>query len=310
MASHAPKIWHNGKIIPWDNARIHVMSHGLHYGSGVFEGIKCYKGVNSTLIFRLKDHIERLFQSAKIHNIEIPFTKIELIDACKDLIIINRIESGYIRPIAFYGYDTLGVHPKSCPVETSIAVFNWGEYLGEGALEKGVKVTISPWRKFHSSSFPTIAKASGQYLNSMLAAKDAKEKGFDEAVLLNQEGTIAEGAGQNIFIVKNDHIYTNTEQSSILMGITRETVIDIAKFEGIPVLFEALSLGQLFSADEAFFTGTASEVTPIREVDGRIISNGKPGPITKILQKKYLDLVRGKSKEFKSWLTGVNLKRL
>ena len=307
MTSHAPKIWHNGNIIPWENATIHVMSHGLHYGSGVFEGIKCYEGAKTTLIFRLKDHIDRLFQSAKIHNIEIPFSKIELVEACKELIIINKIKSGYIRPIAFYGYDTLGVHPKSCPVETSIAVFNWGEYLGEGALKKGVKITISPWRKFHSSSFPTVAKASGQYLNSMLAAKDAKEKGFDEALLLNHEGTIAEGAGQNIFIVKNNHIYTNTEQASILMGITRETVIDIAKFEGIPVLFEALSLGQLFSADEAFFTGTASEVTPIREVDGRIINNGKPGPITKILQKKYLDLVKGKSKEFKSWLTDVNL---
>ena len=307
MTSHAPKIWHNGNIIPWENATIHVMSHGLHYGSGVFEGIKCYKGAKATLIFRLKDHIDRLFQSAKIHNIEIPFSKIELAEACKELIIINKIKSGYIRPIAFYGYDTLGVHPKSCPVETSIAVFNWGEYLGEGALKKGVKITISPWRKFHSSSFPTVAKASGQYLNSMLAAKDAKEKGFDEALLLNHEGTIAEGAGQNIFIVKNNHIYTNTEQASILMGITRETVIDIAKLEGIPVLFEALSLGQLFSADEAFFTGTASEVTPIREVDGRIINDGKPGPITKILQKKYLDLVKGKSKEFKSWLTNVNL---
>ena len=307
MTSHAPKIWHNGNIIPWENATIHVMSHGLHYGSGVFEGIKCYESAKTTLIFRLKDHIDRLFQSAKIHNIEIPFSKIELVEACKELIIINKIKSGYIRPIAFYGYDTLGVHPKSCPVETSIAVFNWGEYLGEGALKKGVKITISPWRKFHSSSFPTVAKASGQYLNSMLAAKDAKEKGFDEALLLNHEGTIAEGAGQNIFIVKNNHIYTNTEQASILMGITRETVIDIAKLEGIPVLFEALSLGQLFSADEAFFTGTASEVTPIREVDGRIINNGKPGPITKILQKKYLDLVKGKSKEFKSWLTDVNL---
>ena len=202
MTSHAPKIWHNGNIIPWENATIHVMSHGLHYGSGVFEGIKCYKGAKATLIFRLKDHIDRLFQSAKIHNIEIPFSKIELVEACKDLIIINKIKSGYIRPIAFYGYDTLGVHPKSCPVETSIAVFNWGEYLGEGALKKGVKITHSPWRKFHSSSFPTVAKASGQYLNSMLAAKDAKEKGFDEAILLNQEGTIAEGAGQNIFIVK------------------------------------------------------------------------------------------------------------
>jgi branched-chain amino acid aminotransferase len=298
-------MWHNGKIIKWEEGTTHVMSHGLHYGSGVFEGIKCYNGHDGPTLFRLRDHIKRLFSSAKIHNIIIPFAIDELIEACKVLVSVNEVLNGYIRPIAFYGYDTLGVHPQSCPVTTSIAVFNWGEYLGKGALEKGVRVTISPWRKFHSSSFPTTAKASGQYINSMLAAKDAKAKGFDEALLLNQEGTIAEGAGQNIFIVKDNQLYTNIESASILMGITRDTVIKVAKNKNIIINTESLSLGQLFSADEVFFTGTASEITPVREVDGRKIGTGKPGPITKDLQKMYLDLVHGESENFEEWLTVV-----
>jgi len=305
MSNHSKLMWHNGKIIPWGEGTTHVMSHGLHYGSGIFEGIKCYNSDNGPVLFRLEDHIKRLFESAKIHKIVIPFSINELVEACKELIKVNKIVNGYIRPIAFYGYDTLGVHPQMCPVTTSIAVFNWGEYLGKGALENGVRVTISPWRKFHSSSLPTIAKASGQYLNSMLAVRDAKEKGFDEALLLNQEGTIAEGAGQNIFIVKNNQIHTNIENSSILMGITRDTVINIARNEKISINLESLSIGQLFSADEAFFTGTASEITPIREIDGRKISNGRPGEITKFLQKKYLTLVHGKYRVFKDWLTFI-----
>ena len=303
MPNHSKLMWHNGEIIPWEKGTTHVMSHGLHYGSGVFEGIKCYKSDEGPVLFRLEDHIKRLYDSAKIHKIIIPYSINELVKACKELIKVNKIINGYIRPIVFYGYDTLGVHPKSCPVTTAIAVFNWGEYLGKGALENGVRVTISPWRKFHSSSFPTTAKASGQYLNSMLAVRDAKEKGFDEALLLNQEGTIAEGAGQNIFIIKNNQLYTNIENSSILMGITRDTVINIAKKEKIQINFESLSLGQLFSADEVFFTGTASEITPVKEVDGRKISNGKPGQITKILQENYLNLVHGKSENFKNWIT-------
>ena len=308
MSNHSNLMWHNGEIINWEDGTTHVMSHGLHYGSAVFEGIKCYNGSKGPTLFRLKDHIARLFNSANIHNIIIPFTIQELINACEKLILVNKVLNGYLRPIAFYGYDTLGVHPQQCPVTTSIAVFNWGEYLGKGALEKGVRVTISPWRKFHSSSFPTTAKASGQYINSMLAARDAKEKGFDEALLLNQEGTIAEGAGQNIFIVKNNQLHTNIESASILMGITRDTVIHIAKNENMGINLEPLSLGQLFSADEVFFTGTASEITPIREVDGRKIGKGQPGPITKNIQKKYLDLVHGKTEGFEEWLTVIKTK--
>ena len=305
MSNHCNLIWYNGEIVPFQNATTHVMSHVLHYGSGVFEGIKCYNTPNGPAIFKLEKHIARLFESAKIYKMNIPYTPEELSQACLELVEKNKIDSGYIRPIAFYGYETLGVHPKECPVSVSIGIFDWGSYLGEGALENGVRVTISPWRKFHSTSFPTVAKASGQYLNSLLAVQDAKAKGFDEALLLNHEGTIAEGAGQNIFIIKNDELYTNAEDSSILMGITRETLIYLAKEMGITVHISKLSLGQLFNADEAFFCGTASEVTPIREVDGRVIGNGEIGTITQNLQKKYIDIVHGKSNDYQHWLTVI-----
>lgn len=244
-----------------------------------------------------------MFNSANLYQIPIPFTQAEIVKGCLDIVAANGVSNGYIRPIAFYGYDSLGVHPMECPVVTAIAIFDWGEYLGAGALENGVRVTISPWRKFHSSSFPTVAKANGQYLNSLLAARDAKQKGFDEALLLNQEGTIAEGTGQNVFIVKDNQLFTNGEDSSVLMGITRDTVIKLAADSGISVQIGRLSLGQLFSADELFFSGTASEITPIREVDGRKIGNSKPGHITRKLQKLYLELVHGKLEEYGEWLS-------
>jgi branched-chain amino acid aminotransferase len=281
------------------------MSHGLHYGSGIFEGIKCYTTAGGPAIFKAEEHINRFFTSAKIYRMHIPFGKADLLKGCLDIIKDNGIENGYIRPVAFYGYDTLGVHPRECPIEVSIGAFDWGAYLGQDALVQGVRVTVSPWRKFHSSSFPTTAKANGQYLNSMLAVQDAKSKGFDEGLLLNQEGTIAEGAGQNIFLVKNGKVYTNEEDSSILMGITRETVIRIAKDLGFKVRIGRLSVGQLLSADEAFFTGTASEVTPIRELDQRVVGSGGRGPITEKLQSAYLDAVHGRNPKYGSWLTYV-----
>ncbi len=306
MPNHCSLMWFNGKIVPWEKGTAHVMSHGIHYGSGVFEGIKCYSTKRGPEIFRLEDHIDRMFASAELYQIPIPFSKADIVDGCSDLVAANGVENGYVRPVAFYGYDTLGVHPNHCPVEVAIAVFDWKEYLGQGALENGVRVTVSPWRKFHSSSLPTIAKANGQYLNSMLAAKDAKSKGYDEALLLNQEGTIAEGAGQNIFLVKDHVLYTNEEDSSILMGITRDTILELAKEKRIDIKIGRVSLGQLFQADEAFFTGTASEVTPICEVDKREIGHGKPGPITKDLQKSYLDIIYGKSEGYDRWLYYVN----
>ena len=306
MPAHFEKIWFNGKIVPWDQATTHVMSHGIHYGSGVFEGIKCYQTENGPALFRLEDHIQRMFTSTKIYQINMPYTQEEIVQACIDIVKANGIENGYIRPVTFYGYDSLGVHPKDCPVMFSIGAFDWGAYLGQEALEKGVRITVSPWRKFHSSSLPTVAKANGQYINSMLAVQDAKTKGFDEALLLNQEGTIAEGAGQNIFLVKNGVIYTNEEDSSILMGITRETIIGLARDNGIRVKVGRLSLGQLLSADEAFFTGTASEVTPIREIDAREVGNGGRGEITQKMQSMYFDLVHGRLPKYSHFLTSVS----
>lgn len=305
MNTHCEKIWFNGAIVPWEQATTHVMSHGIHYGSGVFEGVKCYHADDGPAMFRLEEHIQRMFISAKTYNMTLPFTEEELVQACVDIVTANGIENGYIRPVAFYGYDTLGVHPRDCPVVVSIGAFDWGAYLGQEALEEGVRITISPWRKFHSSSLPTTAKANGQYINSMLAVMDAKRKGFAEGLLLNQEGTIAEGAGQNIFLVKNDTIYTNEEDSSILMGITRDTIITLARDHGIRVKVGRISLGQLFSADEAFFTGTASEVTPIKEVDGRVVGNGGRGELTEKLQSMYFDLVHGRLPEYKHFLTPV-----
>lgn len=305
MPSHCNQIWLNGEIVPWDQGQTHVMSHTLHYGTGVFEGIKCYKTEHGPAIFRLQDHIRRLLQSADIYEMETPYDIDGIIQGCIELVRLTRIENGYIRPIIYFGYDSLGIHPKNCPVNIAIGVFDWGEYLGEGALEKGVNVTISPWRKFHSSSLPTVAKANGQYLNSVLAARDAKEKGFDEALLLNQDGTIAEGAGQNLFIINNDVLYTNAEESSILMGITRDTVIQLARQKGYEVKIAPLSLGQLFTANEVFFSGTASEITPICSVDRRKINHGKPGKITKQLQKGYLNVVHGKIRELYHYLTFV-----
>ena len=210
-------IWYNGNIVDWDDANIHVMSHVLHYGSGVFEGIKCYQMESGRSIFRLKDHMKRLHNSGTLYGMKIPFTIDELMDGCINILKQSDTGDSYIRPIAFYGYDTLGVNPKNCPVNVAIATFYWGAYLGDGALERGVKTTISPWKKFSIDSMPSIAKGSGHYLNSMLAVTDAKKRGFDEAILLNEDGYISEGSGQNIFIVKNGEVYTNDEKSSIFL---------------------------------------------------------------------------------------------
>ena len=296
-------IWYNGKIIDWDDAKIHVMSHVLHYGSGVFEGIKCYKTSNGKAIFRLEEHIERLFQSGKLYGMEIPFKKEELIEGCIEITKLSETGDSYIRPIAFYGYDTLGVNPKSCPVHVAIATFYWGAYLGDGALDNGIKATISPFKKFSINAMHSIAKGSGHYLNSMLAVTDAKKRGFDEAILMNEDDFIAEGSGQNIFIVKSGKIYTNDEKSSILLGITRDSLIKICADLNIEVLIENLPVEKLYDADEAFFSGTASEVTPICSVDDKAIGSGNPGPITIKLQKIYMDIVRGHSKHYNYWLT-------
>lgn len=303
---HTAYIWMDGEIKPWSEGNVHVMSHALHYGSGCFEGIKCYHTEHGPAVFRLEDHIQRLVRSSALYGIETPFTVEELVAACEEVVRINELQACYIRPIVFYGFDTLGVHPNSCPVHVAIACFNWGAYLGEEGLNKGVRITVSSWRKFHYTSFHCVAKGNGQYLNSLLAVQEAKAQGFDEALLLNLEGNIAEGSGNNLFIVKDGTLHTNDRTSSILMGITRETVLQMARDQGIPVEIHDLTLEQLQDADEAFFTGTATEVTPIREVDDHIIGDGTPGEITIQLRSLYFDIVHGRRVKYQDWLYHVN----
>mgnify|MGYP001408692680 CR=1 FL=1 len=306
MSDKSKYIWFNGGIIPWEDAQVHVMSHVLHYGSGVFEGIKCYNTDHGGAIFKLNEHIDRLFESASTYNMKIPFSKQEIVSGCIDITNKNSLSDCYIRPIAFYGYDTLGVHPKDCPVFVAIASFYWGAYLGDEGILNGVKLTVSPWRKFSYKSMPSTAKASGQYMNSLLAVRDARTKGFDEALLLNEDENIAEGSGQNIFYVKNGELFTNDEKSSILMGITRETIIDIASDIGIKTNITNLTLEDTLNADEAFFSGTASEVTPIKSIDNELIADGNPGEITLKLRKMYLDIVQAKNERYNEWLSFIN----
>ena len=303
MTDYSKNIWYNNKVINWDEANTHVMSHVIHYGSGVFEGIKCYDTIKGPAIFRLNEHIDRLFESADIYKIKIPYSKKELIDGCIDVVNKNELSNCYIRPIAFYGYDTLGVNPKKCPVNVAIAAFFWGAYLGEEGLKKGVNICISPWEKFSYKAIPAIAKACGQYMNSMLSVNYAKENGYDEGLLLDSRGYIAEGSGQNIFIVKSGTVYTNDEKSSILLGITRETIIQLCSELNIPIVIKDMTCDDLFSADEVFFTGTASEVTPVISIDDKEINNAQIGPITSKLKKLYMDIVLGKSDSHLSWLT-------
>ena len=282
-----------------------MMSHTLHYGSGCFEGIKCYSTPDGPAIFRLEDHMIRLHSSALAFELDLPYSVDVLVQAAIDIVQANQVEACYIRPIAFYGYDSLGVHPNSCPVHVAIACFDWGAYLGQAGLEKGVRVTYSPWVKAHWSSFPTTAKANGQYLNSLLAVRDAKKRGFDEAILLNMEGNIAEGSGQNLFLVKDGVVRTNDEKSSILLGITRESVIQLCRDLSIPVEIGDITKEDLQSADEVFFTGTATEVTPIREIEDQVIGKGRPGPITDRLRTLYFEIMGGRQPEYRHWLAYV-----
>ena len=305
MSDYSKYIWYNNKIINWDEANTHVMSHVIHYGSGVFEGIKCYNTQKGPAVFRLNSHIKRLFESANIYNIKIPYSKEELMHGCINIIQKNELSDCYIRPIAFYGYDTLGVNPKDCPVNVAIASFFWGAYLGEKGLNDGVRVCISPWEKFSYKAIPATAKACGQYMNSMLSVNYAKENGYDEGLLLDSRGYIAEGSGQNIFIVKSGTVYTNDENSSILLGITRQTIIELCLELDIPIVIKDITCEDLFDSDEIFFTGTASEVTPVISIDDKEINNGKVGEITSRLKSLYMNIVLGKSEPHLSWLTFI-----
>lgn len=298
-------VWKNGEFVAWGSATVHVSAHGLHYGSGVFEGIRCYGTQAGPAVFRMDAHLERLYASAAVYGIKIPYTQQELSDAAGELIRRNRFRSCYVRPICFYGSDSLAVHPLQCPVEVAILAWPWAPLLGADNIEKGVRVTVSPWTKFHSSMLPTTAKACGQYLNSMLALRDAVNHGFDEAILLDADGRIAEGSGENIFLVRGGKVLTNDEEDSILLGVTRDSVIRIAHDLNLAVEVRSLYADDLLGADEAFFTGTASEVTPIREVDGIPVASGLRGPVTQEIQRVFYEATSGRNPKYESWLNLV-----
>ena len=300
-------IWHNGQIVDWDDAKVHVLSHALHYGSSVFEGIRLYKTPNGPKIFRLQDHIARLYNSAKIYRMEIPYSKDDLTKACKDIITQNELNNGaYIRPIAFRGYGEIGLAPKDDhPVDVSIAAWEWGTYLGEDALKNGVEVCVSSWQRVAPNTIPTMAKAGGNYLSSTLISTEAKRLGFDEGIALSSSGKVSEGAGENLFIVKDDVIYTPPASSGILTGITRDTVVKISKDVGLNLKEEEINRESLYLADEMFFTGTAAEITPIKSVDRIIIGQGKRGPITQKLQDEFFGLFSGSTDDKYSWLDSI-----
>ncbi|MEM3061129.1 MAG: branched-chain-amino-acid transaminase [Candidatus Bathyarchaeia archaeon] len=295
----------NGRFVNWNEAKVHVLTHALHYGTGVFEGIRCYETKYGSAVFRLSDHMKRLFNSAKVYLIKIPYSIDELCEAVKETIRVNKLKECYIRPIAFFGYGDMGLNPLKNPVEVAIACWPWGTYLGEEGLRKGVRCKISSWSRIDTRVLPPLAKATANYANSVLAKIEASSCGCDEAILLNQHGYVSEGPGENIFIISEGVLITPPLSTGALYGITRDSVIEIAKDLGIRFLEKNILREDIFMADEAFFTGTAAEVTPIREVDGRIIGNGSRGPITEKIQKKFFDIVRGEDEAYKKWLEPV-----
>lgn len=304
MADRDGQIWYDGRLVPWRNATTHVLTHSLHYGLAVFEGLRAYNTVGGTAIFRLKEHTERLYNSAHIYLMSIPYPREALMEAQKEVVRANRLESCYIRPIVFYGSEKMGVSPKGVTVHVAIAAWSWGAYLGAEALESGIRVKTSSFARHHVNVSMCRAKYSGTYANSILANLEATEHGYDEGLLLDVDGFVAEGAGENLFLVKNGAIY-EPELTSALIGITRESVITLARDMGYEVSARRITRDDLYVADEAFFTGTAAEVTPIREVDGRVIGEGRRGPVTTKLQNAFFECVNGKAERYRGWLTPV-----
>ena len=298
-------IWFDGEMLPWREAKVHVLTHSLHYGVSFFEGIRAYQTEDGrTAIFRLNEHIERLLGSAHIYQMPVSWSKSEFVSAIIEVVRQNKLSSCYIRPIIFYGSNQLGISPKSNVVHAAIAAWNWGAYLGDDGLEKGIRVKTSSFCRHHSNAMMPRAKIASAYSNSILANQEAISLGYDEALLLDTQGMVAEGPGENLFIIKDGIIY-EPQLSSALMGITRSTIIELAKNEHIPFVSKPITRDEIYTADEAFFTGTAAEVTPIRELDDRTIGQGTAGPITKKLQQKYFDLVSGRIEQNHSWLTFI-----
>ncbi|MDI6763935.1 MAG: branched-chain amino acid transaminase [Thermodesulfobacteriota bacterium] len=302
MVQKMEKIWMDGRLIPWDEAKVHVLTHTLHYGLGIFEGIRCYLCDDGrSAVFRLREHIDRFFDSAHIGALKMGYSKKEIVEACKETLRANGLKAGYIRPLAFIGEGVMGVYPGDNPIQVAIITWSWGAYLGEEAIEKGIRAKFSSYTRHHVNVMMTKAKISGNYVNSVLAKREVMKMGYEEAMMLDTEGYVSEGSGENIFIVRNGVIKT-TPLTSILSGITRDSVIQIAKSRKIPIVEEKFTRDELYTAHEAFFTGTAAEITPIREVDDRQIGEGKPGPVTKELQAVFFDIVKGKNPEFREWL--------
>ena len=299
------KIWMNGKLVNWDDAKIHVLSHVVHYGSSLFEGARCYKTRKGPAIFRLKAHTDRLFNSCKIYRMEIPYTKEEINQAIIDLIKTNGLDGCYIRPVVYRGYEQLGVDPTGCPVDVCIAVWRWGAYLGPEALENGVPVCISSWNRMAPNTMPVMAKSGANYMNAQLIKLEAKEHGYVEGIALDVFGFVSEGSGENVFIVKDSTLITPPFGSSILPGITRNTVILLALDMGIKVIEQTIPREALYIADEVFFTGSAAEITPINSIDKVKVGDGKRGPITKKLQEKFFAIVGGEEEDKHNWLTYV-----
>ncbi|MBX2819156.1 MAG: branched-chain amino acid transaminase [Rhodothermaceae bacterium] len=297
-------IWFNGKLVPYEDAKIHVLSHVVHYGSSVFEGIRCYETKKGSGVFRLREHVRRLFDSAKIYRMEIPYSIEEIEQAILSTISQSGLKSCYIRPLAFRGMGGLGVNPLPNDVDTVIAVWNWGAYLGDGALEQGVDVEVASWNRMAPNTFPSLAKAGGNYLNAALVKMDAILKGYNEGIMLSSNGLLAEGSGENLFLIRDGVIYTAPTSLSILPGITRDSLITIAREHGYTIEERAIQREALYLADELFFTGTAAEVTPIRTVDKHVIGEGKRGPITEKLQSAFFDVVKN-GNDPHNWLTAV-----
>ena len=298
-------IWFNGEMVPWRDARTHVLTHTLHYGMGVFEGVRAYNTDYGTAIFRLPAHTDRLFNSAHIMRIKMPFTREVINQACIDVVLNNQLDSAYIRPVVFYGSEGMGLRADNLKTHVAIAAWEWGAYLGTEGLEKGIRIRTSSYTRHHVNISMCKAKANGHYINSMLALQEAQDNGYDEALLLDNEGYVSEGSGENIFIVRDGKIYT-PDISSALEGITRDTIVELAKECDYSIVEKRITRDEVYIADEAFFTGTAAEVTPIRELDNRKIGTGGKGPITGKLQQLYFDCVYGRHKGHKDWLSLLN----
>lgn len=288
------KIWMNGKMVNWNDATVHVAVHALHYGSSVFEGIRCYKTPDGSIIFGLKEHIRRLFDSAKIYRMDTKWTREDIEKACIEVCHVNSLDACYLRPLLYRGYYSLGVFPDQCPIDAVVIPLRWGKYLGADALEKGIEVCVSSWTRIAPNTLPALAKAGANYMNSQLIKIDAMALGFDEGIALDQNGFVSEGSGENLFLVRDGILWTPPLCGSILPGITRQAVLNLAREMNIPTLIEVIPREMLYIADEVFFTGTAAELTPIRSVDKVVVGEGKPGPMSRRLQEALFDLIEGR----------------